>query len=126
MANKPVLTLKDILKRKEFFEKKSQETMELEIRELNANIVISKPDKELCVDCLEMEDAADGDRYLVYEIVKEPNLKDPELQKEFGCVSPIDIVDVIFSPGTVAGIAKEGMRFAGYFDGVKVVEDLKN
>lgn len=121
-----VVTLKDILKRKEFFENKKNQTMELFVKSLDGNIVISKPDRELCMDCLDMEDASEGDRYFVYEIVKEPNLQSTELHEAFGVDVGIDIIDKLFDPGEIASIAKEGMKFAGYIDSVKTVEDLKN
>ena len=123
--SKTVLTVKDILKRKEFFENKKNETLTLNIPELDSNIVIYKPDKELCTDCLDMEDSSESDRFMVYEIVKEPNLKDKELQEAFGCTSPLDIVDKIFSPGAIVGITQEALKFAGY-NTVKVVTDIKN
>lgn len=122
---KEILSVKDILKRKDFFESKKNQTMELEVKSLGGNIVISRPDKDLCLDIFEM-DEAEADRYLVYEVVKEPNLKDKELQESFNIGSPIDILDVIFEPGEIASISKEALKFAGYIDGVKVVEDIKN
>lgn len=125
-TEKKVVTLKDILKRKEFFENKKNQTMELFVKSLDGNIVISKPDRELCMDCLDMEDPSEGDRYFVYEIVKEPNLQSTELHEAFGVDVPMDIIDKIFDPGEVSSIAKEGMKFAGYIDSVKTIEDLKN
>lgn len=121
-----VVTLNDILKRKEFFENKKNQTMELFVKSLDGNIVISKPDRELCTECIDMEDSSEGDRYFVYEIVKSPNLQAPELHEAFGVDVPIDIIDKIFEPGEVSNIAKEGLKFAGYLDSVEVVEDLKN
>lgn len=121
-----VVTLKDILKRKEFFENKKNQTKELFVKSLGGNIVISKPDKELCVECIDMEDSIEGDKYFVYEIVKQPNLQDTGLHEAFGIKVPTDIVDKIFDAGEISNIAKEGLRFAGYLDSVEVVEDLKN
>lgn len=125
MAKKNVLTLKDILNRKDYFNNKKNETRELYIKSLDANIVISKPDTALCSDCIDMEDNHESNKYFVYEIVLEPNLKDTKLHEEFGLDDPLDIVDKIFDTGEVAGIATEGMKFAGFYDGVEVAE-LKN
>lgn len=126
MAKKDVITLKDILNRKEFFKKKKTETTELYIKSLDANIVINKPDESLCSDCIDMDDNSESNKYFVYEIVKEPNLKDEELQKGFGVTNPLDIVTELFSPGEIAGIATEGMKFAGFYGGVETVNELKN
>jgi len=41
-------------------------------------------------------------------------------------VEPMDIVSKIFNPGTIAGIAKAGLKLAGYESNVTAVEDLKN
>lgn len=121
-----VITLNDILKRKDFFENKKNQTMELFVKSLDGNVVISKPDRELCMEALDMEDSAEADKFFVYEIVKQPNLQDTQLHEAFGIKVPTDILDKIFDPGEIAGIAREGMRFAGYFDGVQTIEDLKN
>lgn len=121
-----VVTLKDILKRKEFFESKKNQTMELFVKSLDGNIVISKPDRELCMECIDMEDSLEGDKYFVYEIVKQPNLQDTGLHEAFGVTVPTDIVDKIFDAGEISNIAKEGLKFAGYLDSVEVIEDLKN
>lgn len=126
MANKNVLTLKDILNRKEYFKGKNKETRELYIKRLDANIVISKPDVELCSDIADMDNNHDTNKYFMYEIVVEPNLKDSKLHEEFGVADPADIIDEIFDPGEVNRICTEGMKFAGFYDGVEVVEDLKN
>lgn len=123
---KKVVTLKDILKRKEFFENKKNQTMELFIKSLDGNIVIDKPDRELCMECIDMEDSLEGDKYFVYEIVKEPNLRDTELHEAFGVKVPSDIVDKIFDPGEISNIAKEGLKFAGYLDSVEAIDNLKN
>nr|WP_285842874.1 hypothetical protein [Metabacillus litoralis] len=70
--------------------------------------------------------AAKADPFMVYNIVVEPNLKDPNLQKEFGCVEPDDIVEKLFESGEISNIAQIGMELAGYKSGVKKVNDLKN
>lgn len=126
MAKKNVLTLKDILNRKDYFNNKKNETRELYIKSLDANVVISKPDTALCSDCIDMEDNHESNKYFVYEIMLEPNLKDTKLHEEFGLDDPLDIVDVLFDTGEVAGIATEGMKFAGFYGGVEVAEELKN
>lgn len=56
-------------------------------------------------------------------VVKEPNLKDKELQDAFGCTSPMDIVEVIFKAGEIPQIAIECMKLAGYVGGVEAVKN---
>lgn len=120
------VTIKDLLAKKEAIidKKKKPATAQLFVKSLGGTITIQKPSKALCFDALEMDQ--NGDSYLVYNCVVEPNLKDGELQKEFGCVSPMDIVELLFEPGEISAIAKECVELAGYGDSVKVVDDLKN
>ncbi|EGT4532630.1 phage portal protein [Clostridioides difficile] len=123
---KEMITIEDILRRKEYFAKKSEETKQLYIPSLGGNIEIAKPDRELCIDVTEMENSSESDKYFVYEIVKKPNLKNEKLHTEFGCKdNPLDIVDVLFETGEIADIAKIAASFAG-FGVVEEVEDLKN
>ena len=43
-----------------------------------------------------------------------------------GGKDPMEIVDKIFEPGEIPQIAIECLKLAGYIDGVKVVDDIKN
>ncbi|MCB5100715.1 hypothetical protein LGX04_09685, partial [Streptococcus mutans] len=109
----------------------TRKTADLKLSEMGGAIVtIEEPDRSLVMDSLEMtkdeDDNVNADAFLVYNVMIEPNLKDKELQKEFGCVEPIDIVETLFSPGTISSIATQAMRLAGYSDDAEVVESLKN
>lgn len=126
MSSKKKLTLQDLIARAEQRKKDKKELRQLYVKSQDGLITIIKPDRELVYDALDMEDSAEGDRYLVYNCVVDPDLKNPELHKAYGVVSPMDIVDEIFDPGEVASISKEIVRLAGYVDSVKVVDDLKN
>ena len=123
--NKNKLTIKDLLKRKEdISSKRVKETKSLYVKSLDGVISIQKPDRALCLDALGMDQ--DGDSYMVYNCVVEPNLKDPELQQEYGCVTPMEIAEKLFEPGEIAGIARECVSLAGYGDSVTVVDEIKN
>jgi hypothetical protein len=117
------LTLTDLLKEKEKYQVQENTTEDLFIHRLDASITIRKPDRSLCMDAFQMaNDPNQGDKadpYMVYNIVVEPNLKDPQLQKEFGCIEPTDIVEKIFEPGEIS-------KMAGYKKGIDKVKDLKN
>lgn len=103
---------------------------ELKIERLNSNVIIEIPDTALCMDALNQKDDDSGkkaDDYLVYTIMKEPNLKDKELQEAYDCVEPTDILEQIFTRGEIADIAAFALDNAGFKRGtVKVVEELKN
>ncbi|CAM3133204.1 hypothetical protein PASE110613_17745 [Paenibacillus sediminis] len=47
-----------------------------------------------------------ADIHLVYNIVIEPNLKDAELQKEFGCAEPTNIVGLLFRAGEIGALSE--------------------
>lgn len=126
MSNKKKLTLQDLIARAEQSKRGKKELRQLYVKSQDAIITIMKPDRQLVYEALDMEDSTEGDKYLVYNCVVEPDLKNPELHKAYGVVSPMDIVDEIFDPGEVANIAKEIVKLAGYVDSVKVVDDLKN
>ncbi len=121
------LTLEELMRRKEqiLAAKKVKKTKTLYIESLDSTIIIEEPDGALVNDAVEME--TDGDKYMVYNSVKEPNLKDAKLREEFGCIEPTDIVDMLFDAGEIPQIATQCMALAGYKEGnVKAVEEIKN
>lgn len=120
------ITLKDLISRAEQRKADKKELRQLYVKSLDGTITIMKPERALVLEALDMEDDAEADKYLVYNCVVEPNLKDKELHKAYNVIAPMDIVDEIFDPGEVAGISKEIVKLAGYVDGVKVVNDIKN
>ena len=119
------ITLQELIRRKEQMleSKKQPKTATLYIKSLDGTITIESPTAALARDAQEMDN---GDAYMVYSCVTEPCLKSKELQTEFGCVDPMEIVDKIFEPGEIPQIAMECLKLAGYVDGVRVVNDIKN
>jgi len=124
MDKKTKLTLSELMRRKEqmLAAKKTKATKDLYIKSLNAVITIEEPDGALCRDASGMPDG-EGDKYMVYSCVKEPNLKSQEVQEAFGGAEPMDVAENIFKPGELGLIATECMKLAGYIDGVKAVKN---
>lgn len=125
------LTVTDLLKNKEQYEVKKDVTEDVYIERLDLDILVQKPEKSLCVETMQMsrdeKQTDQADEYMVYNIVIEPNLKDPELQKAYECKEPIEIVNKIFEAGEIAQISEIGFELNGYKKGtVSVVKDLKN
>lgn len=118
------LTLAELLRRKEQMieSKKTKKTLDLYVSSIDAIITIEEPDGALCRDANDME-PGEGDKYMCYECIKEPNLKAKDAQEAFGCAVPMDIVDVIFAPGEIPQIAIECMKLAGYMGGVEAVKN---
>lgn len=119
------VTLQELIRRKEQMleAKRIPKTANLYIKSLGGTITIESPTAALAKDAQEMDN---GDAYMVYSCVTEPCLKSRELQEAFGCIDPMEIVDKIFEPGEIPQIAIECLKLAGYIDGVKVVDDIKN
>lgn len=120
------LTIADLINKKDRLAGKRKATKELYIEELDATIVIEKPDRSLIIESSEYE-GAEGDDFLVYNCVVEPNLKDNELQKIYDCKEPTEIVSKVFDDiGTIKGIAEQALSMSGLDSKVTAVEELKN
>lgn len=118
------LTLAELIRRKEqvLDEKRRNAVKELYIPSLDASIVISAPSGSMARDALSMP-AGEGDIYLCYQCIKEPNVKAPELAEEFGCAQPMDVIEKIFLPGEIPQISTECIQLAGYNNGVKEIKN---
>lgn len=130
MADNKVISLKELIQNKVKYERKNGgELMNLHIPRLNAEITIETPTKELCLDVIDMtqdeEQVKNADAYMVYSVIKEPNLKDSELQKAYECVEPTDIVEKIFTRGEITAIVQKCLESAGFNDG-GVTQVVKN
>lgn len=118
------LTLAELLRRKEQMieSKKTKKTLDLYVKSIDAVITVAEPDGALCRDANDME-PGEGDKYLCYECIIEPNLKSKDVQDAFDCAVPMDVVDIIFAPGEIPQIAIECMKLAGYMGGVEAVKN---
>ena len=118
------LTLAELLRRKEQMieSKKTKKTLDLYVKSIDAVITVAEPDGAVCRDANDME-GGEGDKYLCYECIIEPNLKSKEVQDAFDCAVPMDVVDIIFAPGEIPQIAIECMKLAGYMGGVEAVKN---
>ena len=124
------ITIKDLLARKEQLKNKKPERVTLFVESLDGNITIEQPTGEFCIETQEMaqlEGSAKADIHAVYNCMVEPNLKDPQLQKEFGCATGHELVELLFKPGEIQAISGYCLEVAGYGNGLKkVTDDLKN
>lgn len=124
-----IITLKELLDHKEKLKNKKSRTADLYVKSIDAEITITSPSSALITEAQgEGEhDASRADAYIAYHCITAPNLKDADLQKEFACVEPLDIVGMIFLPGEVSAIASEIMQLAGFGSSVsKVGKEIKN
>lgn len=129
---KKKLSLKELIENKEKFDRKGKgkKRQELYLEELDATIVIEEADTTIITEAQGIDEdgnsESSGNDYIAYNVIVDPNLKDPELQKAYGCVEPIDIVKKLFGPGTTYNIATASADLGGFNHKVTPVEKLKN
>lgn len=58
--------------------------------------------------------------------VKEPNLKDKDLLKHFGCATPNDLIDKLFNFAEITQIAEEISTLCGFKSQDEVDKEVKN
>ena len=123
-TKKDVITVEDILRRKDFFKEKDNRTQELYVSSLDADIIIKKPSKELLLESSEMDDDVEANSFLVYECIKTPDLHSPALHEMFKdkIKEPWDIVYEVFDVMEVSDIADMLIDLSGR-GGVKSISD---
>ena len=70
--------------------------------------------------------AYDMQSLMVTEAVKDPDLKNAELQKHFGAATPRDPACILFPGGEIARLADVVTELSGYSDDEGLVEQVKN
>lgn len=120
-----VVSIQDLIKNKEKIQARKNKLYDLEIPDFGT-VTIKQPTISLIMEAHNME--GNSDQYIIYETFVSPNLKDKELQKEFECTEPTDIVNKIFKIGEIVYIGRAIMECAGFNKDVKykLHEELKN
>jgi len=125
MEAKEKLSIGDLIANADKIKAKRTETRELYIKSMDATVTIRKPSH---TDILDSHDLGktDGNLFLVYECVTEPNFKDTALQAAYGATG-YEVLNQIMDSGEIDNIAKELINFCGYGKGyVSIVEAVKN
>lgn len=125
MNKETKITLDTLLARKEQAkeDKNKRNRRELYIPSLGGTITIKPPTRATISEAKDTDDDTLADRYLVYECVVEPDLKDKRLQDAYGCAEPDEIVDRVFELGEIGKIAMECMDMAGFNNSVEAVKN---
>nr|DAJ20184.1 MAG TPA: tail assembly chaperone protein [Siphoviridae sp. ctjRi1] len=63
---------------------------------------------------------------MVAEAVKDPDLKNGDLQRHFGAATPRDLARILFPGGEIARLADVVTELSGYSDDEGLVEQVKN
>lgn len=130
-----VLSLEKLIKEKVALKQSDEKQIdvELNIPRLDGTIKLSfaKSDirdfSEVASKAKEIDEYKAAGLNLIYTAIKEPNLKDKDLQKAYECVEPTDIVEAIFTDGEMSDIldvihAKGGLSRGSVVE----VQELKN
>lgn len=70
--------------------------------------------------------AYDMQSLMVAEAVKDPDLKNADLQKHFGAATPRDLARILFPGGEIAKLFDVVTRLSGYGEDEGLVEQVKN
>lgn len=129
MDKKTKITLDELIRRKEqmLATKKQKKTCELYVESLDGVITVTEPDRSLVNDCRNMK-SGEGDPYLLYQCVVEPDLKSKALQEAYECTTPTDIVDKVFAAGEIGQISTFILSLARYNSASvqKITDEIKN
>ncbi len=119
-----LLSAETLLKKKDIIKKYKNEKLDIEIEEIGTFRFKVPTDENL--SSIEGLEPKDQDAYLVYACCESPNLKDENLQKEFGGDLPFEIVKNILKGGDIKKIVTELLNASGYNETKLKVEKVKN
>lgn len=119
------ITIKELITNREKIEQKKQNLFDLKTS--IGTVTIKPPTLPLMLEITDLEKDI-SDKYLILQSVVEPDLKNKELQKAYGCMEPIDIVEKLFQPGEIFSISKKIMSCSGFGAEIeaKIHEKVKN
>ena len=119
------ISVQELIANKEKIEKSKKDLYDLETS--IGTVTVKQPSLALITEVMGLEKNT-TDKYLILQTVVEPNLKNKELQRAYGCTEPLDIVEKLFKPGEVYALSKKIIECAGYGANIeaKVHEKLKN
>lgn len=121
-----VVTVQELIAKREAIKdnKKKKYTLTTSI----GDVVAVLPDAALVAEAIDMQTNFEANKYVVYNSLVQPNLKDSELQQAYGVTDPMDIVTAIFLPGEIAKMGNMLFDLAGFKGKVtaKLYEETKN
>ena len=119
------ISIADLIAKKEDIRRDKKE--KYDIKTSIGTLTVKKPTASLVAETNELEDG--NEEYLIINSVVEPDLKEPQLLKAYGCIEPTDIVRKLFDAGEIMALSRTIMSTAGYNAGnleSKLHEDAKN
>ena len=119
------ISIADLIAKKEDIRRAKK--AKYDIKTSIGTLTVKKPTASLVAETNELEDG--NEEYLIINSVVEPDLKEPQLLKAYGCIEPMDIVRKLFDAGEIMALSRTIMSTAGYNAGnleSKLHEDAKN
>lgn len=120
-----IATIDDLLKRIDTGYKLKKVVVYVE--ELNNNIVLQEPTRQMFMDLDSIEDGEQSDLHFLSQCIIEPRLNTPELLKSAGVPDVIELLKKLLKHSTRQSLAKAAISLSGYDgSGVRVIEQIKN
>ena len=121
-----VASIQELIAQRELIDERKKRLYDFETS--IGTIVVKPPSAALMAEADKMRDNYEGNVFLVYSCIIEPDLRNAELQKAYKVVSPMDIVTALFKHGEVVRITDKLMEIAGFRDNItsKIHEEIKN
>ena len=119
------ISIADLIAKKEDIRRAKK--AKYDIKTSIGTLTVKKPTASLVAETNELEDG--NEEYLIINSVVEPDLKEPQLLKAYGCIEPTDIERKLFDAGEIMALSRTIMSTAGYNAGnleSKLHEDAKN
>lgn len=120
------ISIKDLIAKKDEIKKNKQAQYDLETS--IGTVTVKQATQGLIAEALDLSDRKEADKYIVYNSIAAPDLKDKTLLDAYGCVEPLDIVNALFKSGEVGSISRKICEVSGYGSNIeaKVHEEVKN
>ena len=90
--------------------------------------MVKLPTSAIVADAWAMTNTMEANKFIIFNCVIEPNLKDKQLLETYDCLEPIDVVAAIFQVGEISRMATVLMNLAGFNGeiGHKLHKEVKN
>ncbi len=120
------VTIAELIGKKDEIRNKKNALYELETS--IGDIVAKLPTSSTVADAWAMSNTMEGNKFLLFNCIIDPNLKDKQLQEAYDCLEPTDIVPAIFQVGEISRIASVLMERAGFGGDInyKIHKEVKN
>lgn len=125
-----VLNAKELIKKRDLINQKKNKEIQIKVPDTGTFLfrlptMEDYEDSEAYAKSRKKQTLANN--YLLHACCLEPNLRDEELLKAYGCKDPVDIVDKILLVGEITSIADTLVKKAGFDkENILVVDKIKN